>query len=199
MRSRLTLCNVHYTKNPITQCTARLLVPAGGGGPSPYMVTAANTLPVVLLQRSLRLIGGGAVLSVGSKVGKSFSYQLLGDEVFIELSVLKSYAGKKPVRRHIYLRAQATLAQADISLRVGAGEVQIAQGPFQILTSNEASAAFGNHFKDVRMFTPKDATALALRLTGQQVKEAIREVPTVNESGHETTVAVRRRRRIIEI
>lgn len=195
MRSRLTLCSVQRRVNPLAQCTIRIL----GNSPGlarPFMFTVTPRVPQSMLG-ALRYIGGGAVSVNDDRVGKSFDFQLMGSTVFFEVSVMKSHAGKTPIRKSIYLSSDAKAAAGSVTLRVGTGEVDVVRGPLRVLTSAEARKVFGTNFKETMLYSDRDSAALGLKLSGETVRDAVRQVETINESGIETVIAVRRRRRAI--
>ena len=194
MRTRLTLCQINRRTNPIAQCTTRILADPVSSEGRPFMFTVKNMLPTTLMS-SLRFIGGGAILSGQEKVGKSYAFQILGGELPIEMSVMKSYPGKPPVRRVFYMVATPAAPQTSIWFRCGTGEVHLAQGPLRMLTSSEAAALFGGHFKATMQYRAADAQALGLRIVAEASKEVIVQKATIDDLGMETTVAVRRRRR----
>lgn len=204
MRSLITLCNINRRVSPLVQVTARLtkvFIPSGASEGVATQVSATAALPVHMTGRgaAIRLIGSGAVLAEGDRLGKSFSYQLIGDELLVELSIMKQHPGKAPLRRHLYLQAVPNAEAATVRMRVGPTMVNIAKGPFRVLTSREAKASFLNAFKAPLVLMPEDHRALGLEIQTQQVQESVKAVSTVNELGQETRITVRRRMRAVEV
>lgn len=195
MRTRLTVSCFSTITAPVVTVGVRHLSGTG------EFRTLYGMADVPHLPRTLRPIGGGAVILGSQRIGKQHSFQIANaDPVFLEVSLSKVGGGFKAMTRKLYVRAAHDTPYAEMSVKAGMGVVTALAGPLEILTSAEAKEAFGRNFKDALLLdVQRDARALGMEWQGERRETAVRNVQTIDEHGLPTTVAIRRRKRILEL
>ena len=195
MRTQLTVANLATIKAPIVRCTTRFLTGTGqyrSLRPSGRM----DSLP-----RGLRPMGTGAVVLGDYNSGKQHAFQMAGDEyVFMEFGFAKSGGGFKPMSKMMYLRAGMGLPQATLEVRIGAVSVTVLSGPMEIMTTHEAREIFGHlHNEAVELDLTRSARDTGLTFHSEGARVRVRRVETLDVHGLPTDVAVRRRKRILDL